>query len=243
MRQSHCHLAMEMTTSVLTGPFLTIFTVPGIWFRALIFMVFTMLTCYQIYITVSTKAKERRKTVFSFFGCSLKCRTLLSNNYRGVDCETKISSLIHSPFSQKRPSDFFDTTVSLHPSSQPDFSFRIAVKERYIRFDVKKWCPIKDVNVLNNELAAVYGDKPHNRNANRVRAAGSTGSKDAVGYCVQKRGHGELAGGALVERIDKDDPGETFEISKPLSIFLEDFHGSPNSPCSGRLDGHARKCR
>jgi len=33
--------AMAMTTSVLTGPFLIAFTVPGIWFRALIFMVFT----------------------------------------------------------------------------------------------------------------------------------------------------------------------------------------------------------
>ena len=36
-----------------------------------------------------------------------------------------------------------------------------------------------------------------------------------------------MAGGALVERIDKDDPRETFEISKPFNIFFEDFHGSP----------------
>ena len=42
-----------------------------------------------------------------------------------------------------------------------------------------------------------------------------------------------------MERIDKDDPGETFKISKPLSIFLGDFHGSPYSPRSGRLDRHA----
>lgn len=33
--------AMEITTSVLTGPFFIIFTVPGIWFLALIFTVFT----------------------------------------------------------------------------------------------------------------------------------------------------------------------------------------------------------
>jgi hypothetical protein len=33
--------AIAMTTSVLTGPFLLILTVPGIWLRALIFMVFT----------------------------------------------------------------------------------------------------------------------------------------------------------------------------------------------------------
>jgi hypothetical protein len=32
---------MEITTSVLTGPFLMDLTVPAIWLRALIFMVFT----------------------------------------------------------------------------------------------------------------------------------------------------------------------------------------------------------
>jgi hypothetical protein len=37
---------MEITTSVLTGPFLIAFTVPGIWFLALIFMVFTRLTLW-----------------------------------------------------------------------------------------------------------------------------------------------------------------------------------------------------
>jgi hypothetical protein len=34
--------AMVITTSVLTGPFRTDFTTPGIWFRALIFMISTM---------------------------------------------------------------------------------------------------------------------------------------------------------------------------------------------------------
>jgi hypothetical protein len=40
---------MVITTSVLTGPFLIDFTVPAIWFRALIFMAFTKPYCmYQL---------------------------------------------------------------------------------------------------------------------------------------------------------------------------------------------------
>jgi hypothetical protein len=35
---------------------------------------------------------------------------------------------------------------------------------------MKKRCPIKDIDIFNNELAAVNGNDPHNRKADRVRA-------------------------------------------------------------------------
>jgi len=115
---------------------------------------------------------------------------------------------------------------------------RIAVKLRYIRFDIQKRSSIKHVNIFNDESAVFYGNEPHNRKTYCVRATGSTCGKDTMGYRVKKRGNGQLAGIALVERIDKDNPGEAVEISKPFHIFTEYFNGPLNTPRSDWLDRH-----
>lgn len=46
---------------------------------------------------------------------------------------------------------------------------------------------------------------------------------------------------APVKDMDTDNPGKTVQVLETFCIFRQQFDGSPYSPGTGRLDGHAGK--
>ena len=90
---------------------------------------------------------------------------------------------------------FFQAEATIRPCIRDSIStavkpagllIRETIECRYIGFDVKEWCPVKNINILDDQLTAIHAHEPHDREADRIRAPGGPGCKDTMRFRIEE---------------------------------------------------------
>ena len=148
------------------------------------------------------------------------------------------STILNEPLVRSNTDYFFPAA-----KKPPGPFIRKAIELRHIRFDIKQRCPVNNVNILYDQFAVVHRYEPYDREADRVRAAGCTGGKEAVRYRIKERDYIERVALRTVEVVEQDDPGKSAQVTQTVPEFFIDNNSPPYPGRTRRLDRHTSRFR